>query len=132
MNAAMQASELPSEDDAWASGMRLLVVTVVLVVLVVGLVAGALLVHRSALDTRAEADRVRRVAAQEARTAAGASGDLVALQQAAGRLDATLGALMSSYRAQIQSQNGAVDAANRAADTYNAGQGNVAEALKVE
>jgi len=43
-----------------------------------------------------------------------------------------LGALMDAYRAQLASQNHAIDGANGAAASYNSGQAKIADALKTE
>ncbi len=99
----------------------------------VALAVVAFLVHQNASDTQAEADRIERVDRSSTSSAtATASRDLIALHAAADHTYTTLGALMAAYQAQLASQNHAIDVANSAAASYNAGQANIADALKTE
>jgi hypothetical protein len=123
---------LPTEHDERRSDTRVLVSASVLVVVTVALAIVAFVVYRSGSDTEAKADRIERVAQQQVNTKASASRELVALHEAADHAYTALAALMAAYQAQITSQNHAVDVANRAADSYNAGQASIADALKTE
>ena len=122
-----------SEDnDEGGVGMLVLISTAVVVVVAVVLGVVALLVHVNASDTQTKADGIERVAKQEVATTANASRDLVTLHAAADHTYTTLGTLMAAYQAQLASQNHAIDVANAAGASYNAGQTNIADALKTE
>jgi hypothetical protein len=126
------AQEANERDAGRRSAVFVLVSASVVAVLTVALAVAGLLVHGSASDTQAKADRLERITAEQARTRAGASRDLGALRADAETAYTTLGTLMAAYQAQIESENHAVDVANGAAALYNARQANVADALKTE
>ena len=122
-----------SEDnDEGGVGMLVLISTAVVVVVAVVLGVVAFLVHVNVSDTQTKADRIERVAKQQVATTANASRDLVTLHAAADHTYTTLGTLMAAYQAQLASQNHAIDVANAAAASYNAGQANIADALKTD
>ena len=122
----------PADNDKRHSGMLVLISAAVLVFVAVALAAVAFLVHQNASDTQSEADRIERIAKQQAAATANASRDLVALHTTADHTYTTLGALMAAYQAQLASQNHAIDVANQAAASYNSGQANIGDALKTE
>jgi hypothetical protein len=119
-------------NDEGGIGMVVLISTAVLVVVAVALGVVAVLVHVNASDTQTKAERIERAAKQQAANTANASGDLVTLQGAADHAYSALGTLVAAYQAQLASQNHAIDVANAAAASYNAGQGTIADALKAE
>jgi len=122
----------PADTVERDSGMVVLISAAVLVFVAVALAAAAFLVHQNALGTQAKADRIERVTKQHAAATASTSRDLLALHAAADHTYTTLGVLMAAYQAQLASQNHAIDVANGAAASYNAGQTNIADALKTE
>jgi hypothetical protein len=133
METANQDAQVANEGESGRrSGVFVLVSASVLAVLAVALAVAGFLVHRSASDAQAKADRLERVTAEQARTRAGAFRDLAALRAEAETAYTTLGAFMAAHQAQIESQNHAVDVANSAAALYNAHQANIVDALKTE
>ena len=122
----------PGENDERRRGRLVLISVAVLVFVAVALAVAAFLVHQNASDTQADANRIEQVAKQQAAATVTASRDLVALHAAADHTYTTLGALIAAYQAQLASQNHAIDIANAAAASYNAGQANIADALKTE
>lgn len=120
------------DNDEGRVGMLVLISAAVLVFFAVAVAVVAFLVHQNTSDAQAEAHRIERVAKQQAATTANASGDLVTLHAAADQTYTALGTLMAVYQAQLASQNHAIDVANAAAASYNAGQANIADALKTE
>jgi hypothetical protein len=125
-------SATPADNVERRSGMLVVISAAVLVFVAVALALVAFLVHQSASDMQAEADRIERVAKQHSAATATASRDLIALQGAADQTYTTLGVLIAAYQAQLASQNHAIDVANGAAASYNSGQANIADALKTE
>ena len=122
----------PGDTVERRSGMLVLISAAVLVFVAVALAVVAFLVHQNASDTQADADRLERVTEQHVSATATASRDLIALHAAADHTYTALGALMAAYQAQLASQNHAIDVANSAAASYNAGQAKIADMLKTE
>jgi len=122
----------PADTVERDSGLVMLISTAVIVFVAVAVAVAAFLVYQDASDMQAKTDRIERVTRQHAVATASASRDLISLQAAVDHAYATLGALMAAYQAQVASQNHAIDVANGAAASYNAGQANIADALKTE
>ena len=122
----------PGDTGERRSDMLVLISATVLVFFAVALAVAAFLVHQNASDTQAEADRLEGVTEQHVSATATASHDLIALHAAADHTYTALGALMAAYQAQLASQNHAIDVANSAAASYNAGQAKLADTLKTE
>jgi hypothetical protein len=125
-------TEPPGDHVKHESNMLVVVSTAVLVFVAVALALAALLVHLNASGLQARADRIERETAQHVTATATATRDLAALHADVDHAYAALGALTAAYQAQLASQNHAIDVANGAADSYNAGQMNIADALRTE
>jgi hypothetical protein len=123
-------TEPPGDDVEREANMLVVVSTAVVVFVAVALALAALLVHLNASDLEARAGRVERETKQH--VAATATRDLAALHADVDHTYAALGALTAAYQAQLTSQNHAIDVANAAADSYNAGQMNIADGLRTD
>ena len=130
----MTGSQMGSRGDKVErdSGLVVLIATGVLVFVAVALAVVAFVVHRDASDMQAAADRTGRVTRGHVAARVNSSHDLAALHASVDRTYTALGALMAGYQAQLASQNHAIEVANNAAASYNAGQANIADALNPE
>ncbi len=114
------------------SGLLAVISTAVLVFAAVGFAVAALLVRLDTSELRTRAHQVEHESSRHVAATATATADLAALHADAERAYASLGALAAAYQGQIAAQNHAIDVANAAADSYNTGQANIADALKSE
>jgi hypothetical protein len=125
-------TEPPADHVEHESNMLVVVSIAVLVFVAVALALAALLVHLNASDLQARADRIERETKQHAAGTESATQDLTSLHAGVDHAYAALGGLTVAYQAQLASQNHAIDVANAAADSYNAGQINIGDALKTD
>jgi hypothetical protein len=105
---------------AWVA-RAILVATIVLLVLAVALAAVGVAARVDASNQRSRAEPVTRALRIEVATRRRGVGNLANLRRRADELTSALSALLGAIRAQVESANRAVTAANHAADLYNSG-----------